>query len=171
MKKLLFSLALLFLIDSTSQAQEKTENDSKKNELKLNVASFLAGMPEFGYEYLFDEESSIGIDLLFSIDDNPERYFGLTSYYRFYFGNKRANGFFAEGFGMLNTHDTNYYEWFSDEEVSKATDFALGVSIGGKFVTQKNFVFEIYFGIGRNLFNNNAYDTVARGGITFSKRF
>lgn len=161
----------------TSEAKNVKDNSMGNNEIKLNVVYLLAGIPEVGYEYLINEESGVGVNLLFAIDSDIEFKFALTPYYRFYFGKKKAAGFFAEGFGMVNVidyeYDYYYYGYDDSYYVSDdpETDFALGVAVGGKFLTKSGFVFEIYGGVGRNLFNNNTDDFVPRFGITFGKRF
>jgi hypothetical protein len=38
-------------------------------------------------------------------------------------------------------------------------------------MTNSGFVFEVYGGVGRNLFSNNSEDFVPRFGLTFGKRF
>ena len=179
MKKLLFIPAILFIAFQTI-AQENNSSDGKtiskdktwsNNEIKLNALYFIIGIPEFGYEYLINEESGIGINILFSIADESDFKFALTPYYRFYFGQKRAAGFFAEGFGMLNSNDVTNYDGQYDVETE--TDIALGFAVGGKFITNSGFIFEIYGGIGRNLIRKNNYsqEFVPRSGITLGKRF
>lgn len=184
MKKLLY-ITLFLLIGSQAIAQENApseekitkDNASGSSEVKLNVVYLLAGIPEVGYEYLINEESGVGINILFSIDNEIDFKFALTPYYRFYFGKKKAAGFFAEGFGMINTmkpyNDDFYYydDPMYTNSTKNETDFALGVAVGGKFMTNRGFVFEIYGGTGRNLFNNNSEDFVPRFGLTFGKRF
>ncbi|SNR56425.1 Protein of unknown function [Lutibacter agarilyticus] len=168
MKKIILSICLVFLfLNANSQEDEKIP----KHEIKLNAAYLLAGIPEIGYAHLINEESSIGIDLLFNIVGDVELKFALTPYYRFYFGNDIANGFFVEGFGMLNTIETETYNGFDVYDYTDETDFALGFSLGGKFVTNNNFTFEIYGGIGRNLLNTDSVDFVPRLGVTIGKRF
>ena len=56
------------------------------------------------------------------------------------------------------------------------TEFSLGVSVGGKWVTKSGFVAEIFGGIGRNILNNSddSYDPIevaGRVGISIGKRF
>lgn len=187
MKKILL-VTVLLLIGFQSIAQKNTTSEEKKepkdntianNEIKLNVVYLIAGIPEIGYEYLINEESGVGVNLLFSIDNDIDFKFALTPYYRFYFGKKKAAGFFAEGFGMLNIIDTyNDYYYYDDPNYpfysnngKSETDVALGIAVGGKFITNRGFVFEIYGGMGRNLFNSNSEDFVPRFGITFGKRF
>ena len=80
---------------------------------------------------------------------------------------------------MLNTTESTYVDMYSafapgsviPEYDDKETDLALGVAIGGKFLTKKGFVFEIYGGLGRNLFNDKSLDFIPRMGLTFGKRF
>jgi hypothetical protein len=53
------------------------------------------------------------------------------------------------------------------------TSFALGVSVGGKFVSKKGFSTELLLGVGRNLLNsdNNNDDAYGRVGISLGYRF
>ena len=113
-------------------------------------------------------------------DDNfldEYRTFSLTPYYRQYFSKGYAKGFFVEGFGMLNTGKEEYYSYnditgFEEVTDDKYTAFALGISVGGKFVTTRGFVAEIYGGIGRNLVGSDYFtDIVGRGGISLGYRF
>lgn len=184
MKKILFAIGLLSIF--WGNAQEDSMTDAiDKNELKLNttnliIFSFLDG----SYEYLINEESSFGIGVLANLGGNREldteeyRTFSVTPYYRQFFSKKYAKGFFVEGFGMFNTREADFFQYDSNldivsSEERTSTNFALGVSIGGKFVTKKGFVAEIYTGLGRNLFNDDDYfDTlVGRGGISLGYRF
>ncbi|MCK4562674.1 MAG: DUF3575 domain-containing protein, partial [Flavobacteriaceae bacterium] len=100
-------------------------------------------------------------------------------YYRHFFLSKYAWGFFVEGFGMFNTQEIdNYYyidtngDYYESDE--KTTNFALGLSLGAKFVSEQGFVFEFFGGIGRNLFTSNSdysSEIVPRLGTSFGYRF
>lgn len=163
---------IFFLFSLVLFGQEKTS--TPKNELKINAAYLIAGIPEIGYEYLINEESSFGVDLLFAIEDNTDIRFAVTPYYRLYFGKKQNAGFFAEGFGMFNlteSEDYDYYYDMSNKDQPNEFDFALGVAIGAKFITSKGFTFEFFSGIGRNLFNEHSLEVVPRAGLSFGKRF
>lgn len=163
----------VFLFSISLFAQEASS--PKKNEIKLNAVYLIAGIPEIGYEYLANEESSFGIDVLFAIEKDIDLRFAATPYYRLYFGKKPNAGFFAEGFGMLNVsqdYDVYYYDGFDVVQDTKdQTDFALGVAVGGKFTTKQSWIFEFYGGVGRNLFNEYSVQAVPRFGLTFGKRF
>lgn len=52
-------------------------------------------------------------------------------------------------------------------------DFALGLGLGGKWVTKRGFLFEINSGLGRNLFNSSGteHQMVFRGGISLGYRY
>lgn len=175
MKKILF-VTLLFVISQKALTQESIY---KKHEFKINAAYVLGSLPEIGYAFILNDESTIGVDLLISIKDDVEPFFALTPNYRFYFGKKRASGFFAETFAMLNTTESVQVDAYSQIPGTgigmggdnKETDLALGVSVGGKFLTKKGFLFEIYAGLGRNLFNNRSLEMIPRLGVSFGKRF
>ncbi|MFD1294899.1 DUF3575 domain-containing protein [Lutibacter holmesii] len=187
MKKFIATTAFLCVF---LNAFSQNEEPLSRSEIKLNVAYLIGGMPEVSYEYLINEESSVGASILYAIDNDIDFKFAFTPYYRFYFGKKRTAGFFVEGFGMLNVTEEHYAIYYYDvadpnsdvyyennNNFEKNTNFALGIAVGGKFLTSSGFIFEIYGGIGRNLFNNNDYynsdnyEFVPRFGVSVGKRF
>lgn len=183
MKKLL--PILLFCLSLSTFAQEETfpQDTDKKHELKFNALGLLTSeWIDFSYEYLINKESSFGVGLQFGLDDQNQiddsyRTFSLTPYYRRYFSNKYARGFYVEGFGMLHTTKGDYYVFdavtstgsFIDET---NTNFALGFSVGGKFVSKGGFTTDLNLGIGRNLGDNDFDDEIiVRVGISLGYRF
>jgi hypothetical protein len=182
MKKLFTVVVLLIFGTTFLQAQKDQSQVFAKHEIKLNASNLIAfTFLDVSYETLLNEESSLGLGILVNVgDDNfldEYRTFSLTPYYRQYFSKKYAKGFFIEGFGMLNSGKEEYYiydningtDYITDD---KYTAFALGISVGGKFVTNRGFVAEIYGGIGRNLVGSDYFtDIVGRGGISIGYRF
>lgn len=183
MKKLL--PILLFCISITAFAQEDSlpQDTDKKHEIKFNALGLLTSeWIDFSYEYLINEESSFGVGLQFGLDNENEiadtyRNFSITPYYRRYFSNKYARGFYVEGFGMLHRTEGEYYAYdailLSGTFVEETnTNFALGFSVGGKFVSKGGFTTDIYLGIGRNL-GDTDFDSevIARAGISLGYRF
>jgi hypothetical protein len=170
MKKLI--LLSLIIATSFGYSQEKKQDNAllRKNELKLNAASLILGVFEITYERIIDEESSFGTSLFLNAEDDIATKFRLTPYYRYYFGRKPAAGFFAEGFGSINTYNNNIDYNYKTENTS---DFALGFGVGGKWITKKGVVFEIYGGVGRNLLNknNSELEVIGRGAISVGYRF
>ncbi len=188
MKKI--TLIILVFVSALSIAQEKKKTTypqdvDKKTELKINAFGLVAfEWIDLSYERLINEESSFGVGLLVGFDNNDNvdeyRKFSLTPYYRRYFSNKYARGFFVEGFGMLHSYEDRNYDYYYDNSgnfMSNSTDetnteFAVGFSIGGKFVSKTGFSTEIYLGVGRNLGgDSNSAEAVARGGISLGYRF
>lgn len=173
----LFLIVGMLLMAGTS-AQEKEGYDLGKNEFKLN-ASNLIGFKFFdvAYEVLPNEDTSLGLSFLINIspdeDFNEYRTLSLTPFVRKYFSNGYAKGFFVEGFGMFNRGNYYTFNQVTLEDVEQSyNDFALGISVGGKFVTRKGFLAEIYGGIGRNFFEvDNSPELVGRGGISIGFRF
>lgn len=195
MKKIAF-LFILTLISAQFAAQERIENkdpqDIGKNyELKINVFNLIAfAAIDLSYERLINEDSSYGVAVFYNSSDNKNadilfpKKFSITPYYRWFFSeNKYARGFFIEGFGMLNTFQdmfyNNYDSYENSNKVESQTGFALGVSVGGKFITEGGFTTEILLGVGRNLIkekNDDYYgffenNIVGRLGISLGYRF
>ncbi|UAM97346.1 DUF3575 domain-containing protein [Polaribacter litorisediminis] len=183
-----FSLLLLIIMFSLSvKAQEKLPQDiNKKHELKLNAFSLIVfSSLDISYERLLNKDSSFGVGVFYNFNsiDNDLYYpkkFSITPYYRWFFTDSRfARGFFVEGFGMLNTYEDQEYFWGSPKQTEQETSFALGISVGGKFIIKSGFTAEVYAGVGRNLFNNNSVDDsidlgndiITRGGISLGYRF
>jgi len=193
MKKIVLFIFLFATTISFAQKKEEIypQDVNKKYEIKLNTFSLIVfSSLDVSYEYLLNKDSSFGVGIFYNFNDiNDDLYypkkFSLTPYYRWYFSETRfARGFFVEGFGMLNTYEDNEYSYYYDNngnyidnsEPLKETDFALGISVGGKFIIKSGFTAEIYGGVGRNLFNkdNNSYlenDLITRGGISLGYRF
>ena len=182
MKKayLLLLATILFSTASFSQEDTKDENTTPENfnEFKLNGLYLVLGAFDVTYERTINEESAFGLNVFLPFDDdiNDDVNYYISPYYRFYFGKKYAAGFFLEGFGMLNS--TNDFRFSGNDfditlQEENITDFALGIGLGGKWITNSGFVGELNLGFGRNLFNNDRYDyeIIGKVGINIGYRF
>ena len=169
------TLALLLLCTIFSYAQEEEDQQQNFSEWKLNAFTSILGAPEITFERTLNDESAIGASLLVpleSLDTTLNYYF--SPYYRFYFGEKYAAGFFIEGFGMLSSEEkVTFLGAGLQTQEENVTDFALGIAVGGKWVTKRGFVAELSLGVGRNLFNSDESLTeiVGKLGITVGYRF
>jgi len=185
MKKILFVLMLLLTFSSYAQI-EIPEPEEKRNEVYLNAFNLIAfKWFDVSYEYLLNEEASIGVSALISLDEESYGYdsyrkYSITPYYRHFFSKKYAQGFFMEAFGMINGGEQYEYWYLYDEENDlhiegeeklKYTDLAFGISVGGKFLSKRGFIGEFHGGVGRNLFNDNSPEVIGRAGISFGYRF
>jgi len=173
MKHLYFTILILASFFTINAQNDNQHNSTNFNEVKLNGLYLVLGTFEVTYERTLSEESAVGISVFLPFDDdisNDIEYY-ISPYYRFYFGKKYAAGFFFEGFGMLNSTQRN--DVFISNQNNYVTDFALGIGLGGKWVTNSGFIGELSFGIGRNLFNSSETDDdlVAKLGITLGYRF
>lgn len=183
MKKNFLIFTLVFSLPFIGLSQDTEEITSeKRNEIKLDAFNLIAfEYVDVSYEHLINEEASFGVNIQFNLDnndyyDNYQRDFALTPYYRQYFSKKYAAGFFVEGFAMLNSGKDYIYYYDYNTNVptnsdEKFTDFALGISVGGKFITKRGFIAEIYGGVGRNLLNSSNDEIIGRGGISLGYRF
>ncbi len=191
MKKLL--IILFFLLPLITIAQ-LDDDYARHNELKANVFNLIAlKAADFSYEHLINSQSSVGVSIFYNLKDNKisdfEEIFdfyyreklAITPYYRYNFLDSYSKAFFVEGFGMYNEQeyfydvDDDIYQenenLYSDET---SNNFAVGVSVGVKFMSSGGFVFEIYGGIGRNIYATNddiATEMVRRIGASIGFRF
>lgn len=180
----LFSLISVSAQDNQVKEESQDRNATRVNEIKLNVFNLVTFKTlDASYEYIIDAESGFGASVLLNLrsnDSNEDIYynekFAFTPYYRRYFSStKHAYGFFIEAFAMYNLQgDYNRFfeeNGFSDETSSNG---ALGFAVGGKFLTRKGIIFDIYGGLGRNFIASNtdvSTDVVPRIGASFGYRF
>lgn len=183
MKKLVPILLLCLSVNVFAQEDPLPQDTDKKHEIKFNAVGLIfSEWIDFSYEYLINEESSFGIGLQIGLDDENDiddtyRKFSITPYYRRYFSKNYARGFYVEGFGMLHRTEGEYFDFdvisgsgsFIEET---NTNFALGFSVGGKFVSKGGFTTDLNLGVGRNLGDNNfESDVIVKVGVSLGYRF
>ena len=147
-------------------------SQSEINEFKVNILYTAIGMPELSYERLISDNSSLGASVAFSLDkkEDMDLRFSFTPYYRMFFGQKKAAGFFIEANSIIVKYvDTIYYNESTNTYETK-TGFGLGAAAGAKFLTKNNLIGEVYGGVGR-VFGDNSLGAYPRFGITLGKRF
>ena len=203
MKKITLLILLVFISLQFSAQETKDTEESKypqdvekKYELKLNAFNLIAfAALDISYEKLINTNSSFGVAVFYNFSDYADddiaypKKFSVTPYYRWFFSEyDYAQGFFVEGFGMLNTYQDYYnnydsydsYDYNNNyDRIETQTSFALGISVGGKFVLTEGFTAEVLLGVGRNLIkeesddNNNFFENeiVGRFGISLGYRF
>ena len=197
MKKILLFLLVTFVsLSITAQEFEGPKENrypekvEKKNELKLNAFNLIAfAALDISYEKLISANSSYGVAIFYNFSDYENdditfpKKFSITPYYRWFFSEYQyAQGFFIEGFGMLNTFQGFYNSYDYNNNYSKIktqTSFALGISVGGKFVLKEGFTAEVLAGVGRNLikgesqedYNTFQNEIIGRFGVSLGYRF
>ena len=172
MKKI--TLITFLLVSTLSLAQEKEEipqDTNKKTEIKINALTLLAAKwIDVSYERLIDEESSFGVSTTLNLDTSEtDLNYALTPFYRRYFSGKFARGFFVEGFGSLFSSRDNDFLFDTDNQFE--TGLALGISVGGKFVSKQGFSTELFLGVGRNMMDSNYNEAFGRIGVSIGYRF
>ncbi|WP_026754172.1 DUF3575 domain-containing protein [Sediminibacter sp. Hel_I_10] len=177
MKKIVFCALMLCVTLSALSQEDTTAPDvyEKYNEVKINGIFLLIGAIEASYERNLSESSSVGISAFVPFDVDIDLNYYVSPYYRVFFGNKYAAGFFLEGFGMLNSVRNEEYYFISNgdsvisySEGEDYTNFALGLGVGGKWVVKNGFTFELVGGIGRNLLDTKDSDVEIVGKLGFN---
>jgi len=180
--KITFLTTLLLFSFFTVKAQNDNSINlyEKKNEIKLNVLLPLTGAFEVTYERILNKKSSLGISFLTVFDNekgDEDTNYLISPYYRRYFGEKYASGFFIEGFGTLSSIDGKQIADIDGNltlnEKPDVIDMSLGIGLGSKWITKSGFIFEVNAGWGKQLFNADKtdHDQIARFGIHLGYRF
>lgn len=172
-----FLFAFIFSISLSSIAQETIEeNDFGSNELRINALWLLLGSIQVSYDGIINDDSSFGIVIDKTFDkDQFAREYTISPFYRVYFSNKRARGFFFETNFTVYSEKTRDYVFINNNLVRSEDSEAgigIGIGLGGKFLTNNGFVLEVYSGIGRAINNPvNINEIYGAAGITIGKRF
>ncbi|WP_299252377.1 hypothetical protein [uncultured Aquimarina sp.] len=196
MKQTLIAIIILFSF-KFSFAQDQSDlppRDINKNEISINPINIIAfGAIDIGYERILTNNTTLGFDFFYRFSDNVDsdndiidrdgifdKEIAFTTRFKYFFGSRVARGFYVETFGMLSSGDhDNYIDFFDDQGIfissrkvsEDYTDFALGFSVGGKFVAKNGFFIDIGFGIGRNLFNEKSPQIIVRPNLYLGYRF
>lgn len=175
MKKNTLIAALIILAFSAGAQTKKAGAGNEGNhELRFNILWAIFGMPELNYEYYIADNMGIGVSAAIAIEekDRWEERFHFIPYYRLYFGDKKASGFFIEGnMGVAGLERVAGTDNFGDPvTAAKGTSFGFGAGIGVKLLTRNGFLGEIVAGATR-VFNNPVQDAIPRIGICIGKRF
>ena len=190
MKKLFVLSLLTFGILSTyAQEKEIFQDQAPKNEFRVNALNLLLFKSlDVTYERALNEESSVGINTMFSLQGNDRFFdgdyiyyyegFTLTPYYRLYFGKKTNAGFFAEAFMIYSSgkNDIYYYDYDTNTDydyVFKSfQEFGVGFSIGTKLIAKRNIIANIHAGVARNFLDSKYGNGAApRLSISFGWRY
>lgn len=180
MKKfVLISLLLMSSWVSYAQKTDSLKNSIQKdaeaigqggnNELKFNVLFTALGMPEFTYERIIKNNAAIGLSVLLGTQNDFDFKLGITPYYRWYFGRKKANGFFIEANTSAISATGDKYDEFN-RYISQHVVFGIGAAAGIKFFTRNGFFGETYLGLGRAIGERYFFDNYPRFGLTLGKR-
>ncbi len=167
----------LYLL-TVAMFSQKTDPKVPSHEWRLNMLNTVSGFPEITYEKIINNESSIGVSAAFAVDSYLDMRYLITPYYRHYFSNIRAAGFFIEantGFYMAEALSYGFIDdssFLSIGSVGNKVGFGVGMAIGSKFVSKKNWTANFTLGYGRDFTNvefvNEAYPRLE---ISIGKRF
>lgn len=182
MKKILL---LLLLAGATCYGQSKDvgfDRNQNRTEVKFNAFAIALSALDLEFERTLSKHSAVGLSF-FTNFVTAEDYKGfnnqnsVTAYYRHYFGNGYAQGFFLEAFGMYNNTNDPQRTVVSDnnvrlEDFKTIQDFGVGFSVGYKWVSKKGFILQSHFGLGRNLFQPHiGEEIIGRAGVSIGYGF
>lgn len=188
MKKKITSCLTILTITTMLFAQSSTEKSAPLNEIKVNVAGAVFGIPEVDYERLLSGNTGVGVAFAYStlkLEDLKIRSI-ILPFYRVYFGEKKGVGFFMEANMGVVTQNYQYsdrtyiYDETTGEKIATGyidkkhsdwkTTVSPGAAIGLKLVAKNGFIGEIFLGGGRTYVT--IYDKFyPRMGVSIGKSF
>lgn len=180
MKRLLllfFALHLVFAGYSQSSAIT-TETDSRKNDVLLDPVFLISGVVfNTSYERIIAEDQGIGLNVLIGLGARNDNFFQASPYFRMYFGEKRAQGFFLEGFVPITSSreyisGEHLYDeqgnWdYSPSSFQWNNTIGLGFGLGKKWILKRNILMELSGGVGRRFFGNDLMEENVTGKLMF----
>lgn len=171
----------ILLLCSISIIAQKNEN-SLNNEIKFNVPLAIYGLPELSYERIVEDNMGLGVSVSFAVDKaynyNTDKGIQhraiICPFYRLYFGQKRAAGFYIEGnMALSHQKELNTPDFSTGTNIPKntiSTGFGFGAAVGIKLLARNGFTGDFYGGWGR-LFGENIINGYPRLGICIGKKF
>lgn len=177
--------ALFCLTIAFGYSQKTIKSGFKNNEAKLNMLYLPGGYGELSYERILSRKSAFGVSIGLFMDSAGPNYatdiltydFGVLPYFRYYFGHRRAAGFFLES-NMLVFSRKGYGNG------KEQWGLGLGLALGVKLLNKKDWSIDIVLGGGGIFEAHNdsddlqaAYvdlnfpDLYPRLGIAIGKRF
>ncbi len=177
------TFALLFSVVAFSQGYETTSSYwdnqqtlNKRNEVKLDAAQLVwAHRFSVSYDRLLSDEFSIGIAAEKGSKYEYTQQWAVMPYMRWHFGDDFCQGLFLEFSGAIfqppteeDTTDRTFYLYNAKKEIAPPVYCGIGLGLGWKFVSKRNWVFEMYAGGGPSFDGEQGY---ARLGFSIGKRF
>ncbi len=174
--------------ETTEEAKVDTVEHVKKNELKLNLFSAVMSTIDITYERALTDDSGLGLSSAYCFYSKDyhgftsEYLWSFTPYYRLYFGKKPNSGFFTEinatATQTRNVTGFSYYDNTTNNFIDNTyyhDKFAVGAgfAVGGKFLTKKGLIGEVFGGMGRYISKVQEHGDVTypRFGVLIGKRF
>jgi hypothetical protein len=171
--KLMFCFWVLSFSIGVYGQEKALPAGSDNNELRFNLATAIAGLPEINYERIINANMGVGMALGASVEQpkNMELRFIALPYCRIYFGEKKAAGFFIEGNMAVVNLKSPYTAFYTYEKPAESgTNMGFGAAVGFKFLTRYGVIGEVYLGGGR-LFGSSIANGYPRIGVCIGKRF
>lgn len=169
----------LFAQQNTTATPTQTVKLTPKNEIKINLAMTIAGIPELSYERFLTDNTGLGVAVGIGTGSPRDVKIRTTTmpYFRVYFGKQPITGLFLEA----NTNFTSQRDiydnitWKDGQSIitthdEKTFNFGTGAALGFKIKTRNGFGAEAHAGGGR-LFGESAMGWYPRFGLSLSKSF
>ena len=176
MKKITAILSLLLITSFMLVKAQESLKLTHRHELMLNLGStVILSFPEVSYEYILSDDITLGVAMRLSFDKEDGTGFNTKPFARWFLrrkDQKPATGLFLEAHTALGTQYVYDIYTFEKEAMFAA---GVGLAVGWKYLTKKNWTGELFFGLGRNFIWDKEiekdFSEYLRIGISIGKRF
>lgn len=143
----------------------------KQNEIRLNSASSIYGVPEINYERFCADNLGVGLATSITLLDSKDlkQRYSILPYARIYFGEKPASGFFFEANTAILGQEYTVVSGQDNASILR-TRVGFGAAIGVKLLAKNGIVGEVYSGGGRR-FGDGPDGAFLRIGVCIGRRF
>ncbi len=175
-------IGILFFFSFTTYGQIPDSSFlERNNELRISFINLLIESVDIQYERLLSHTSGLGVTvgIGYKAQESPlNTIFKVTPTYRYYFGEKKAAGFFVEGHARFSYDNGEREKWVSETEYLKSyyqKEFNIGIAVsaGGKIAAKSGFVGVMKGGLGRFITKKNSFfsDFYPIFELSLGKRF
>ena len=171
MKKNIFLLVLMVSLTISAQS----------NQIKVDLFDVIALKTlDVSYERQLNNEASVGLSTFINFESRNTKFrykqdFQITPYFRQIITRTGSFDIFGELFGSLNfgkTKQSINAEKLVVKQARNYSDFALGLGLGARHISENGYIFGANIDIGRNLFNTRlSPQFIPRLGISVGKQF
>jgi len=157
----------LCLFSISIQAQKENLEKPKKFDISFDLAKIKLDRYELSFDYLLNKKSSLGTTISYSPKNkyffgelSSKKRFAFSLNYKYYLSNKVNEGFYISPLITYATKTQFRYDYitrgYSETVTIDAQDVYLGINIGYKYVTKKDFFFDSSIGYRQRIYGNNS---------------
>ncbi|MCH8533586.1 MAG: hypothetical protein LAT51_00830 [Flavobacteriaceae bacterium] len=149
-----------FAQDESSAFVENSKKEAhKKNDFLYNPVYTYIGAIDLTYERIINEKSGAGVRFTYTfIDEFIDLKTDLALFYRRYYGNKPAGGFYNEAYLSYNRVENHQQSLMNGEGMSileRSNNLGIGFALGTKLISKDGILLDLGAGVAYNFYRSD----------------